>query len=623
MKKRKMVEAMNLIDDAYIEEAAPGNGKRRWRAVRRYIALAACLCLMVTSAALWLFLPYDKSAPDVSRYADSEYYPLIQELNAVTYSPPAADNNFDAYFSGILDNMFSGEGSDAPTSGDMSPSAPPASYEEVTDNQVPGVIEADLLKRSDSHLFYLSGSWLRAYSIKGEDSRQVGSFSVEDKREMKYSYTSDWEMYLSADCQTVLIVAPYTATNNRAKTAVIALDVSDPAHIRESRRITIDGSYHSSRLVNGELLVFSEFWVPNNPNFSDERSFVPQIDTGSGEQSIPIDGIVYPEKLESSRYMVACKIAEKELTLLDSMAFLSYSDVLYVSAEHVYATRAYTETIEKNGLFYTQEMTEIACVSYGEEKFEQLGTVSVAGKVLNQYSMDAYNGIFRVVTTTDLFVRDPDVGSPVIERKQSADLYCIDLATWQTVAAVTGFAPDGESVQSVRFDRDSAYVCTAIIQSRPIDPVFFFDLHDLDHITYKDTGTIEGYSHALVNFADGFLLGIGVGDFWSTFKIEVYEETDTGVASLCEYVVGNADFSTDYKAYYIDRANQLIGFGVTTSDYEAGEGSRYILLHFDGYELHELVDIPLSGPNDNKRGVYIDGYLYALASNDFQVVFVG
>ena len=88
-------------------------------------------------------------------------------------------------------------------------------------------------------------------------------------------------------------------------------------------------------------------------------------------------------------------------------------------------------------------------------------------------------------------------------------------------------------------------------------------------------------------------------------------------------MIGNADFSTDYKAYYIDRANQLIGFGVTTSDYEAGEGSRYILLHFDGYALHDLVDIPLSGPNGNKRGVYIDGYLYALASNDFQVVFVG
>ena len=43
MKKRKMVESMNLIDDAYIEEAAPGNGEKRWRAVRRYIALAACI----------------------------------------------------------------------------------------------------------------------------------------------------------------------------------------------------------------------------------------------------------------------------------------------------------------------------------------------------------------------------------------------------------------------------------------------------------------------------------------------------------------------------------------------------------------------------------------------------
>ena len=93
------------------------------------------------------------------------------------------------------------------------------------------------------------------------------------------------------------------------------------------------------------------------------------------------------------------------------------------------------------------------------------------------------------------------------------------------------------------------------------DPVFFFDLSDVKNITYKETGTIEGYSSSLVNFGDGYLLGIGVVN-WSDFKVEVYEEKEDNVKSVCAYELNSADYSLDYKAYYIDRENQLVGLGI-------------------------------------------------------------
>ena len=173
------------------------------------------------------------------------------------------------------------------------------------------------------------------------------------------------------------------------------------------------------------------------------------------------------------------------------------------------------------------------------------------------------------------------------------------------------FAPPREEIQSVRFDKETAYVCTSIELS---DPVFFFDLSDLNNITYKDTGTIEGFSTSLINLGNGYLLGIGRGDSWSSFKVEVYEETEHGVRSVCSYEIEDAQYSTEYKSYYVDRQNQFVGVGVI-----AGGVTKYILLHFDEYELVELVNVQLDGDPAFMRGVYIDGYMYMFGTNDYQV----
>ena len=47
----------------------------------------------------------------------------------------------------------------------------------------------------------------------------------------------------------------------------------------------------------------------------------------------------------------------------------------------------------------------------------------------------------------------------------------------------------------------------------------------------------------------------------------------------------------------------------------------YILLAFDGYGFTELEALEIDGDNAKKRGVYIDGYLYAFGetANGFAV----
>lgn len=643
-KKQRLLEAMSLLDDRYVEEADPTRARPKKKLWRRLSILAACLCLIVTSASLWLFLPYNHQPPDVSEYADSEYYPLIQKLNAVTYIRPTYKNNFERYFGrwGYTlypkDDAYLNFGASSPAGGEPGAALPEGAtdgadsltgstsemesqYQETTDNQVEGVIEADLIKRSDRHIYYLRGNTLSVYPIAGAETRALSSLTVSLPDEMRYAYRAS-EMYLSTDCRTVTVIASYTARAGQTKVALISLDVSDPAAMVQKQTVTLTGSYQSSRLTDGTLLLISGFSVGQNPDFSDESQFLPQIDRGEGAESIPMKDIVSPETLSTTYYTVVSSFDEDTLALSGCTALLSYSNTVYVSHDAVYVTRAAGLRHKEGDLTVSESVTEIARLAYDGDGLRYRGSVTVAGYVKDQYSLDEYEGYLRVVTTTDeqKYRESVSFGYGAAEiwmdggSGSNASLYVIDLETLTVRTAVEAFAPAGETVQSVRFDGTAAYVCTSIQLS---DPVFFFDLSDLDHITVKDTGTIEGFSTSLVNFGDGYLLGIGRGDGWDTVKLEIYEETETGVASVCDETISRSYYSQDYKSYLIDRENRLVGLGV--SSYDGSYRSRYLLFFFDGLTLHRMVDCTLRGDISTMRAVYIDGYLYLFSNEDFAV----
>ena len=78
----------------------------------------------------------------------------------------------------------------------------------------------------------------------------------------------------------------------------------------------------------------------------------------------------------------------------------------------------------------------------------------------------------------------------------------------------------------------------------------------------------------------------------------------------------NANFSQDYKAYFIDRENQLIGLGIF--DYNAA--GRYVVLHFDGFRLNEVLNVAFDAYPEYCRATLIDGYMYILGQESFEVV---
>lgn len=643
MNNELMSNALTNIDERFIVEARAKRIKPAMRKKITLISVLSGLAAVILAFNLVLFVPYTVGGTDLTKYSSSEYYDVIKQLYELTHatSAPRQTNNFKEWFGNMFKAGAADPSGNGPLMGGATGSRPPMgssegskfpyfdssnSYIETTLNQTDGVIEGDLFKRSDTHIFYLDYKrnggnaeyGLRVYTIAGENSTLVTEYKITPDEGIDFGYISQREMYLSEDLSTVTVISPcydyknaHSAFTYDLYTMVISLDVSDLSNITEKARTYISGKYVSSRIVDDNMLVISDFTVRNNANFYDVTAYVPRVGQKDHMTPIAAKDIVCPQNANAARYTVICSLGS-DLEVKDSVALLSFSDDVYVSQNNLFATRTSNKTVSINNYNYTHDMTEIRIVPYDDGMFGDTRAVTADGTVLNRYSLDEYNGILRAFTTVKYVVGN---------LKSRCMLYCYDLDTLDMVAKVENFAPTGESVKSARFYGDTAYVCTAVTYVVITDPVFAFDLSDLNNITYTDTGTIPGYSLSLNKFAYNTLLGIGYGNDTRTLKIELYEQTDSDVQSVAKYEEQSVSFSREFKAHLIDAKNGIVGLGITSL---TQDGTRYAIFRYDGYDLVEIASVEMSSSysyyNDYMRATVIDGYAYIFDEQGFNVV---
>lgn len=565
--------------------------------------------------------PSGNGSVNLEDYADSPYYALICQLN--TAMDMEDDNVYD--FTGAAGPAD--DGAPEASSGSVEEDGiggidDGQTYEEVTDNQVSGVVEGDLFKRSDRYLYYIKDDTLLVYSIQGEDSALVGSYIMDSTA---WSTFYNKEMYLSQDCKTVTVISfGFLSKEFRTYTVLTQLDVSDPGNITLKRQIVVNSYFQSSRMVDGTLLLETTYTVKKSTvDYALPETFVPCYGTVGNLTPLTEDRIVWQEDCYDTVYTVLTKLDADTLEVADSVALLGYSTTMYVSQSTAYfscAVSRYTP-LEDDSYSTRSTWTTVTGINYLGQGLEILGSVELEGTVDDQYSMDEYEGILRVATTTarrKFRMLDGGAVQTAGNTIRNGSLYCVDLDSWEIAASVEDFAPEGEQVCSARFDGAYAYICTAevVILS---DPVYFFDLSDLENITCKYTPVIGGYSTSLIQYED-FLLGVGYGDDWM-LKIEVYQETQDAVEAIYAYTA-YAVSSGEYKSYFIDRENGLFGLGIEQCDDE-GWTCHYLLLKWNGSELVTLVDIPMDSTYISYyRAALIDGYLYVLNWNGLSVTAV-
>ena len=640
MKNKRLLNSFSFIDEKYVKEAEP-KMTNSTRSFKKIIGMVACFAIVI-ALSLYLFIPISQQMPDLSAYSSSEYFPIIERISAYRYQPSPYKNNFE-HLTGELGDMFSGfmkgkadydggfagapELDAAPESGAPTDNG---SYVESTDNQVNGVIEADLQKRTDKYIFRLGMGTLKVYTIDKDETKRVADFTIPSLDDEYAPRNNQKEMYLSEDGNTVTVIAPYFSRDYyNSKVRIISIDVSDLNDIKVKKNVVIDGTYSSSRMVDGKLLLISDFYASGGDiDYNNPETYVPMITDGEKQECIKFENIIYPEEIKSIRYSVVALMDENSLELLGANALLDYANDIYVSENNVYVTREYNKIIPvgDNGAYVNMATVDIAVVGYSDGALDFKGTLTAEGTVKDQYSMDEYKGHLRVVTSTNAWEssrteKDAHLANEIIgEKSRSATLTVFKLDGLTKVAEVRSFAPQGEEAASVRFDGDTAYVCTAIVVTFT-DPVYYFDLSDYSNITYTDTGVIDGYSDSLIQLGDGFLLGIGREDR-QYGKVEVYEERNGEVVSVGKYTF-EGEYGNDYKSYYIDREKDMFGFGIAyLYDEETGRSyNAYVLLVFNGYELVEVASVRMNFDYpDRVRAFVEDSYLYV--TDDKQIVVV-
>lgn len=642
-KSERLVSQMSFIDERFVAEAAPTSEKKsRVHSLGRFAALAACLALIVGLGA-YLFVPFQPVSSDLSAYRSSEYYPLIEGIESYALSlrnEKTYKNNFDKIVSNI-DLDFGLKGDMAPSDdivmddafapGDTNSGSAESSingeYQETTDNQVAGVIEADIMKRTDRYIFRLGckdknayynekypALYLNIYEIAGEATSLVCSYKVPTLS--GENVLKDCEMYLAEDGSSVTVIKSYIRNDSRSRIGVMRIDLTDVTRPALAECISIDGLYDTSRLMDGKLLLVSKhYFNVKSVDYSDPTTFVPTLDRGNGDEPLKFDDIVYPSEITSACYSVVTLLDSSDLDVLGANGLLNFTNSLYISENRAYLTREYLKGSDEE--YVSDVMSEIAVLGLGETLSHERN-VNVRGSIADRFCLDEYEGNLRVVTSVEDSIEVAGFGYSYRQNK-SASLYVISLSDGSLVASVEEFAPEGDEVASARFDGDELYVCTAVI-AQFTDPVYYFDLSDLSSITHKNTGYIDGFSSSLIDLGDGYLLGIGRLD-WSYNKVEVWRESVEGVESASSFEF-NGDYSSEYKTYFIDREHRMFGF-VSSYYYDEKTDKSYsnvfILLQFDGFDLVTVLVEGVESNANDVRSALIGDYLYVTTSHSVNV----
>lgn len=368
-----------------------------------------------------------------------------------------------------------------------------------TNVQVENVDEADIIKNDGKYIYTASSNSENKISIYKPDGKKVKLMSQieynnvdDDENE---AFISDIYIY-----NNYLIAQSYSYDENSWEYTNI--DIYSLADIKKPKKIysfSQQGSYVSSRITNGKLLVVSNRYISSDLCKTDE-DYLPKTKINSAEKSLSPKDICIVNDSNSESFLIVSEIdiLSKENTVV-SKAIAGAGINIYCNENNLYIANSIWD--DQNQAHRLKDISPI--LKFNTEiykiditsgiKFTAKATVS--GAVNNQFSMDEYAGNFRIATTAS------DEKSNDINK-----LYVFD-SSLKKLGEIEGFAK-GESIQAVRFSGNTAYVITY----ENTDPLFVIDLSNPQEPKIKGSVKISGFSTNLIPISSNQLLGIGYAD---------------------------------------------------------------------------------------------------------------
>jgi uncharacterized secreted protein with C-terminal beta-propeller domain len=445
--------------------------------------------------------------------------------------------------------------------------APAANGYSTTNIQVAGVDEADIVKTDGEYIYLVSGNKTIIVKAYPPEQAQViseielegtvlgifinGDRLVVFEEETPYYPYYDIRWGSAGETYMPLIVSP--------KTSIKVYDISDRANPRLQRELSADGQYVSSRMIGDYAYV-----VINEPVYEqDDELNLPKVYSGGNETEIPATDIYYSD-VSDYYYMYTTIMAintqndDQEPTY--ETILLGASSNVYVSLNNIYLTFPVWGTgvgdFDKSSIYRIQ---------IEGDKVEYVASGEVPGMVLNQFSMDEYEGYFRVATTTH-------------GETPRNNVYVLNMAL-NITGSLENLA-QGETIYSARFMGERCYLVTF----RNIDPLFVIDLSDPRNPQRLGELKITGYSSYLHPYDETHIIGIGKEtvaereDFawYQGVKISLFDVSDVNnPVEVGKYEIGDRGTDSpvlwDHKAFLFDKSRNLLVIPILVAEVDQSE----------------------------------------------------
>lgn len=463
-----------------------------------------------------------------------------------------------------------------------------------------GVDEADVAKTDGRYLYVLEddGDYVsivdtktnmkKISEIKAPKDETIEEFYLLEKNKkvvMICSNSSDDDYEDVEDVTRSSLISKQTEG-----TQVVTYDVQDKKHPKKVGKVSQSGEYESSRISDGYLYLFSNYWVPENWKKKHPETYIPYVD----DSLMKAKDICLPDGMKGCMYEIISAIDLKHPDkIADSKAIFSEGGDAYVSNKNIYY---YEEEWTGNG---KQEKTLLRKLSYKKGKLAVVAQKTFRGYLNDSFSFDEYDGYLRMVVT----------------RGRTNAVYVLDQKLKLT-GKITNLAKD-ERVYSARFLGDTGYFVTY----KETDPLFSVDLSNPKNPKILGRLKIPGFSNYLHFYGEDKLLGIGMdvdkkGDVTDGVKLSMFDISDKkNVKEEHKYTlkdVYSTDVEWDYKAALIDVEKNIIGF-------PAGGENRQMYYLFSyteekGFQCNMKEKIYGSDALAT-RGIYIKDRLYVIQGN--------
>ncbi|MDO4565264.1 MAG: beta-propeller domain-containing protein [Clostridia bacterium] len=506
-----------------------------------------------------------------------------------------------------------------------------------TNVQVRGVDEADIVKTDGDYIYTLSSALGQLFIVEVGEGYMMQTDSIAVSGGSDDDSWNAIEFYVFGD-RLHLIYHRYETVSSMVDgeeywqmnyyTGVAVFDVSNRSDVIELARIEQSGTYRDSRLVDGYLYLVSNYDI-YDPIAEQIPTYCPVTRVNGDMEIMPIaDIIIYDDSSDLSYTVVTSIDAAAGMEHSAHKALLGSTGTVYCNHEHILLADAHYESeklenqVSADGRAYQQttgmQTTKLTLFDIDAGSITEVANAIVEGTMLNQFSIDEYNGFFRMVVTLDTTIETiytDGIDTYEWDSQSENTLYVLD-AELNQVGKIDNVGQD-ERVYSVRFDGDIGYFVTF----RQTDPLFAVDLSDPYNPVVLSALKIPGFSSYLHSYGEGLLLGIGYDadeeTGWTTcIKLSMFDVSDkTDVTEAHTLILDEVYWSEatqNHKAILIDVEKNLIAF--------PAENVYYIYAYEEGTGFVEkgrvdYVEDDTFWYYSDLRGLYIEDVFYVVASD--------